>query len=168
MITEKSDVYSISGLFVERHSLSQAKFFGGFFSVRTNVNEQRQNVLAMPFNGSLVDCYGMSEIVGEISPAELRFNKRYTRNEDQIQYHFRKNENGVWVGEYSANERIGTGYTVAKINLDWKGVDMIVPRHFDPEGWTKDLLEQMVNNGMLEIVKDGKTGEEVVVPRRSF
>ena len=42
---------------------------------------------------------------------------------------------------------------------------MIVPRPFDPEGWAKDLLEQMVDEGMLEVVKDEKTGEEVVIPK---
>ena len=119
----------------------------------------------MPFNGSLVDYYGMSEIAGEISPVELGFNKRYIRNGSPIQYNFRKNEKGIWVGEYSANERIGTGYATVKINLDWKGVDMIVPRPFDHEGWAKDLLEQMVDEGMLELKRDEKTGEEVVIPR---
>jgi len=35
MATEKSDVYSLSGLFVERHTPYQAKYFEGFFSVKT-------------------------------------------------------------------------------------------------------------------------------------
>jgi len=42
---------------------------------------------------------------------------------------------------------------------------MIIPRPFNPEGWAKDLLEQMVDEGMLEIKRDEETGEEVVIPR---
>ena len=134
----------MSGLFVERHSPHQAKYFGGFFSVRPDQNESRQNSLIMSLNGLLVDCYGMSEIVGEINPVELVFNKRYKNNGNLIQYNFKKNEHDIWAGEYLANEKIGLGYALAKTNLDWKGVDMAVPRPFDPEGWAKDLLEQMV------------------------
>ena len=164
MNTEKSDVYSMSGLFVEKHSPHQAKYFGGFFSVRKNPNEPRRNILAMPFNGSLVDCYGHSEIVGEISSVEMRFNKTYLNNGKIIQYQFKKNEKEIWVGEYSADELIGNGFAKAKTNLDWAGVNMIVPRRYDPEGWAKDLLEDMVERRMLKIIKDEETGEEFVIP----
>ena len=162
---EKSNVYSISGFFVEGHSPNQARYFGGFFSVRTNPNEPGNNFLAMPFNGSLVDCYGMSGIEGEISFYELIFKKFHGQNGNLIQYCFERDKDRIWIGRYSAREGIGNGYASAKINLDWQGVDMIVSRSFDPEGWAKDLLEQMVDKGMLEIKRDEKTGEEVVVPR---
>lgn len=165
MRTEKSDVYSISGLFIEGHTPHQAKFFGGFFSVRTDSNEPRESFLDMPFTGHLVDCYGKSKIYGEIGSQRFRFDKQYESSESLIEYHFKKNAQGIWVGEYFGEGRIGKGYATVKTNLDWKGVDMIVPRPFDPEGWAKDLLEQMVDNGMLEIVKDDKTGEELVIPK---
>lgn len=117
----------------------------------------------MPFNGCLVDCYGNSEINGEISPHELDFKKFYRHNGNQIQYHFEK-KSGIWIGKYSARKDIGNGYASAKINLDWHGVDMIIPKPFDPEGWAKSLVEQMVDEGMLEVKIDEETGEEMVFP----
>lgn len=118
----------------------------------------------MPFSGSLVDCYGMSDIDGEISPHEFIFDKKY-RHGAQIKYEFKKNDKGIWVGEYSAGGGIGKGYATAQTNLDWRGVEFIYPEPVNPEEWAKNLLEQMVDNGMLEIVKDNKTGEEVVLPK---
>ena len=75
MNTEKSDVCGITGFFVEGNILNQAKYFGGFLSVRTSPNQPRKNVFSAPFNSFLVDCYGMSEINGEINPHKLEFIK---------------------------------------------------------------------------------------------
>ena len=161
MGTEKSDVYSISGMFAEQ---GQAKFFGGFFSVRTSPDEPRQSVLAMPFSGLLVDCYGRSKIDGELSSQELGFDKIYFHG-TEIRYNFRRNDKGIWLGEYSIKNSTKKGRACAKTNLDWMDFNMVVPEHFDPEGWTKALLEQMVDEGRLEIVRDEQTGEEVVLSK---
>jgi hypothetical protein len=51
MKTEKTDLHSITGFFVENHSPALAKYFGGYLSVRTLPIEPRECMLSMPFNG---------------------------------------------------------------------------------------------------------------------
>lgn len=176
MRTEKSDVYSMTGIFVENHTPNLARYFGGFFSVRTYPNEPRRNIFAMPFNGSLADIYGMSDISGEINPGrgELEFDKKYIRRDDTIKYAFKRNENGIWVGEYCIGSAVrehpdaADGKAFVKINLDWEGVDMLLPEFTDPETWAKGLVQQMVNDGRIRCVRDEGTGEEVIVPNEQI
>ena len=136
-----------------------------FFYARTEPNEPRKNVLAMPLSGLLVDCFGISTITGEISSIDLKFCKKYHGTGNLIEYCFKINKNGIWIGKYSADKQIGTGYAEAKINLDWQDVDMIVPKPFDPENLAKSLLEKMVDRGVLVPTNAEETGEELFIPR---
>src|SRR3989344_7559033 len=116
MAIEKRYVYGLSGFFIERHSSDKANYFGGFFFLRTDEHEPRRNVSSMPLGGLLVDCHGASKIVGEMTPAELLFDKTYVQSGNRIKYSLRKNNHGIWVGEYSAEEQIGNGAAFAKTN----------------------------------------------------
>lgn len=155
METTKSDVYGISGMFIEGHTRGKAQFFGGFFATRPAGDTTE-------ISGGLVDIYGTSDIEGQLHDAELQFMKLYRRRNDSIEYRFKKKDNGLWVGEYAGSSAIGKGYAVAKTHLDWPQVNMILPEPFNPERWAKSMLEQMVEEGSLKIVKDKTTGEECV------
>ncbi len=135
------DVYSISGFFIEGHTPSQPIYFVGGFYVKTNPKVSRDKALAIPFEGSLDDCYGESEINGEISPTGLAFQKKYVTREDIIQYCFQKNEQGIWVGEYSGNNMVGKGCATAKTNLDWPEADVAVNKLWKPRSF-EDLLPE--------------------------
>jgi hypothetical protein len=109
----------------------------------------------------LIDCYGRSIIEGEISPRQLLFNKIYQDSGNEIFYQYYKNEMGVWIGEYSSNERIGRGHSQAKTNLDWQDLEMIVPEPFDPEEYSRDLIDRMVDDGRLRIFGNNENGEDL-------
>ena len=152
--TEKTDVYSITGMFTEDHIPGEAKFFGGFLSVRTDSDQPRNSFFGQPFNGSLVDCYGRAQVLGTLTRNRLKFSKKYHSRSDLIEYAFEKNENGIWVGRYEIEKRKGTGHAFAKLKLDWKGIDMIIPRNIGPEEWSENLLERMIDRDMLKVVEE--------------
>ncbi len=161
MNTEKSDVHSITGLFVEKHSPRQAKYFGGFLALRLDEKSQESII---PFNGFLVDIYGSSKIYGMIGDKNLHFSKEYDLTGNYINYTFEKNKDGIWVGRYNTLEKsIGEGLAFAKTNLNWQGLSMRVPTP-GSDGWAHDLIDDMINEGMLEIIHDKNTGQEFIKP----
>ena len=165
MLDSKVDVCSLTGFFIEEHNPLCVNYFGGFIFVRTGWNEPRDNVLAEPLEGLLIDCDGSSQIRGEISPHDLKFTKRYAGNGNQVKYAFRKNERGIWVGEYHFSDDLSVrGKAYARINLDWGGVSIAHSRDIGPEERAEGLIKQMVQEGMLKVVEDGEKGREVVIP----
>ncbi len=153
MANERGDIYSITGTFVQDRNPRQTYFFGGFFYLANDSNMQGRN-LPLSLVGGIVDIYGHSNINGLMGESSLSFSKRYP-NGKLFQYKFNRTENGIWVGDYSlVSKPTVKGKAVAKTNLDWKGIEMTPPEGRDPEGWSKDLLEQMINEGMLELVPE--------------
>ncbi len=143
-------VYGISGLFRQR--FDGITPFGGYFFKAVN-----------QLDGALVDKWGLSRIFGEIEEDRISFNKRYEGKEDDIQYSFQQKEkDGLWLGEWKARFASGLidrGRVVCKIHLDWEGF-----RQGTIDGWAHNLLEDMVEAGMLRKIEDPKTGEEFIEP----
>lgn len=144
METEKSDIYGMVGFCLEDRTPSQANFFGGFFSVRTNPNKPQTEILPRPLNGYLIDCYGSSRIFGEIGPLGLEFERRYENREDKIKYTFRGFP-GVWIGKYSINEKTVGGNILLRTNIFWGDMEMFANGFsFYSEREAEDLIKSML------------------------
>jgi len=154
---ENADIYSITGMFNEPHG-SRIGIFGGWFALQQSATSALEESL----RGMLIDPHGASEIFGSLSPLALIFDKKYSSREQIIPYIFDKNENGIWLGRYTFEDL--SGKAVCKIERNWQNLHMIEPESIDPEQWAKDLIEDMVDRGMLKEVR-GKKGEKLLIPR---
>jgi hypothetical protein len=100
----ESHLYSIVGLISHLPSEISCAAFGGYF--RYDVNTK--NVC----DGQLVDPWGESEMLnfGFMDDNNLKFDKKYVKRNDIIHYEYKKNEKGIWEGEYDG-EATGKGLT---------------------------------------------------------
>ena len=91
---------------------------------------------------------------------EIKNEKRKKQNRKSIwKYQFRKkNEIGLWLGEW-VHEQGFSGRAVCKIHDDWEGL-----RRGTVDDWAHNLVEDMVDAGILEKFDDPETGEEMVKP----
>jgi len=143
----KGDIYSITGFY--NNGFPRATIpFGGFF-LASDIGTS----LGLEIRGELTDIYGRSSISGLLAGDRMGFGKRYGDRDYEIQYKFQKNENGLWLGTY-ASEDTGKNKAVCKLDCAFKGIVLIEGEQMDPEQWAKDLLESMVEQGMLEIVPE--------------
>ena len=118
----KGDIYGINGFFVES---GRTNLFGGYFFL-PDLNHGTKS-----FKGKLVDVYGESGVTGEMVGAqELNFIKKYISRSEVNKYKFKKNKEGIWIGQYEGLNYLGRGYVVAKINLVWENLEMIALRDF--------------------------------------
>jgi hypothetical protein len=146
------DIYSITGFI---HQICWGDIlFGGFFTLQNKGLE-----------GRLIDYWGASVIHGRMNDDELEFEKKYITHIhshitslDAVSYLFKKNEKGIWIGEYSGSF-CGKGRAVCIIKPDWKDIGMTYPV---PEDCAKDVVISGVDNGLFEVYKDPNTGEGMI------
>jgi hypothetical protein len=148
METEKRDFYAITGFFVQNHTPNQLVNFGGCFSVSRADIEKRHGFWSSPIDGMLSDCYGRSQISGEMSPAALKFAKVYDGGETFC-YYLKREENEIWFGEY-ANSGTKMGIAFAKVDLQWTGLDTLIQREFDPQRNAEGLPEEVVRGRVIK------------------
>ncbi len=146
-------LYSISGLFFERVPRGIVPFGGSFMRENEDVESS--------IEGGLLDYYGNSDINGKISDSELEFRKRYENKGYEILYEFRfDKEKDCWLGEYSIGGFVGRA--VCKIHEDFRGLQ---PAFHTLESVAKDIIDMMVEDDYLEIIKDPETGEDLIRPK---
>lgn len=104
-------LYSIIGLISHEPSAKRAVVFGGYF--RYNPESKQID------DGQLVDFWGESEIphFGFMDDKDLEFDKHYIRENYTIHFKYRKNEKGLWEGEYDGGEITGRGLTQCLTSL---------------------------------------------------
>ncbi len=135
------EVYGITGFFEQLRNISP---FGGFFLLHPNGR----------LEGNLVDGYGGSNIGGNLTETDLRFGKIYHERGGIIEYSFKRNPSGIWVGEYDGRDT-GRGKAVCKLALNWKDVELdTTPRTIERS--VEDLIDSMIEQGMLVPVKEPK------------
>ena len=122
----ESHLYNLTGLISHSPSGMSCVAFGGYF--RYDVESKKI------CDGQLVDLWGESEILnfGFMDDSVLEFCKKYIRRNDIINYKYKKNEKGVWEGEYFG-EATGKGITQCITSLVDKDAFAIIcgrPRGF--------------------------------------
>lgn len=100
----ESHLYSITGLITHDSLDGGCVAFGGYFRYDLKTNKI--------CDGQLIDLWGESEIInfGYMDKKILEFDKRYRNRQNIIHYKFKKNEKGIWIGEYNG-ESAGKGLT---------------------------------------------------------
>ncbi|MGD2072556.1 MAG: hypothetical protein PVG65_03610 [Candidatus Thorarchaeota archaeon] len=150
-----AELHSITGLFYEA---SQGIVPWGGYIIRGDISSDHC------IEGRLADSYGVSTINGLMGKETMDFVKEYQNCnlEQGFNYKFSLKD-GIWWGEFK-NKRGYGGRVICKTNLILKDIGS---KRFDtsnPEEWAEAMLESMVAEGYLNIQKDPKTGEDVVVP----
>lgn len=135
-------IYAITGFFGDVHGQFP---FGGFFQVR-------ENLIHGDISGTLVDYKGSSDITGVLKEGiELKFDKTYHSDRSRaIRYEFKPNGKGIWVGLYQFPK--GTeGRAVCRTTEHWQKTNWQM-RKPSPDEWAADLVQSMVDQGLLEVV----------------
>ena len=152
-----AELYSITGLFVE--DFPGISPWGGHFIRGIDKN-------SIAIEGLLSDIWGMSRIAGIMDKDRLKFRKEYdaTNRNQSFNYDFVLKE-GIWQGRYTSTQTDYHGDSVCKTalclnKLDFRNVDLRTP-----EGFSKAIVESMVQTGKLEQFTDPDTSEIMVKPK---
>ena len=126
--------------------------------------------------GKLYDAYGESLIKGNLNFAKgiMNFDKTYRKKGRLIGYKFRK-QGEIWIGEYDG-ERTSKGEAMCEIfevgkkpKINWNDVANRAELSYrGNEKWVKNIIQEMEQEGYIEIVKNSSTGEDVVKPLRKI
>ncbi len=151
-----AELHSITGLY---NDLFRMNIFAGHMNVQSS--KRPSNI-----EGFLIDEESASsKITGKIDTDSLEFTKTYRLYEDQkdksIFYNF-KLENGIWKGEYDIPCINKKGRAVCKTELWVDGLGFKTYDSYNPNSWEKFMIDGLVKQGLLKIVKDPKTGEKSI------
>ncbi|HRN96117.1 MAG TPA: hypothetical protein PLD54_01585 [Candidatus Levybacteria bacterium] len=108
-------LYSIAGImdtFIGSLEEVKQANFGGYFS-----QGEDQTI-----KGQLIDPHGSATIEGTLTSDKLEFVKKYENGpsvEADIQYHYQKSANGIWIGTYDfkLGEKKATGNSTCQVTL---------------------------------------------------